>query len=82
MSTKSVIFSNPDDVIDFVKIVEKYPFDIWKKRELLLTGNPVRYIGRRNRMWMKADTETKKWYTKTEFVKSQRMGRLCKRKYG
>lgn len=22
MSTKSVIFSNPDDVIDFVKIVE------------------------------------------------------------
>jgi predicted PurR-regulated permease PerM len=55
---------------------------IWKKRELLLTGNPVRYIGRRNRMWMKADTETKKWYTKTEFVKSQRMGRLCKRKYG
>ena len=25
MSTKSVIFSNPDDVIDFVKIVEKYP---------------------------------------------------------
>ena len=53
-----------------------------EKRELLLTGNPVRYIGRRNRMWMKADTETKKWYTKTEFVKSQRMGRLCKRKYG
>ena len=33
-------------------------------------------------MWMKANTETKKWYTKTEFVKSQRMGRLCKRKYG
>lgn len=28
MSTKSVIFSNPDDVIDFVKIVEKYPFDM------------------------------------------------------
>ena len=28
MSTKSVIFSNPDDVIDFVKIVEKYPL-IW-----------------------------------------------------
>lgn len=53
-----------------------------EKKELLLTGNPVRYIGRRNRMWMKADTETKKWYTKTEFVKSQRMGRLCKRKYG
>lgn len=51
---------------------------IWKKRELLLTGNPVRYIGRRNRMWMKADIETKKWYTKTEFVESQRMGRLCK----
>lgn len=49
-----------------------------EKRELLLTGNPVRYIGRRNRMWMKADTETKKWYTKTEFVESQRMGRLCK----
>ena len=51
---------------------------IWKKKELLLTGNPVRYIGRRNRMWMKADIETKKWYTKTEFVESQRMGRLCK----
>lgn len=49
-----------------------------EKRELLLTGNPVRYIGRRNRMWMKADMETKKWYTKTEFVESQRMGRLCK----
>lgn len=49
-----------------------------EKRELLLTGNPVRYIGRRNRMWMKADIETKKWYTKTEFVESQRMGRLCK----
>ena len=26
MSTKNVIFSNPGDVIDFVKIVEKYPF--------------------------------------------------------
>ena len=25
MSTKKVIFSNPGDVIDFVKIVEKYP---------------------------------------------------------
>ena len=32
MSTKSVIFSNPDDVIDFVKIVEKYPFDMDMKR--------------------------------------------------
>ena len=28
MSTKNVIFSNPGDVIDFVKIVEKYPFDM------------------------------------------------------
>ena len=28
MSTKKVIFSNPGDVIDFVKIVEKYPFDM------------------------------------------------------
>ena len=28
MSTKNVIFSNPNDVIDFVKIVEKYPFDM------------------------------------------------------
>lgn len=27
MSTKNVIFSNPGDVIDFVKIVEKYPFE-------------------------------------------------------
>ncbi len=63
-------------------LLRRMSMSIWKKRELLLTGNPVRYIGRRNRMWMKADTETKKWYTKTEFVKSQRMGRLCKRKYG
>ena len=32
MSTKNVIFSNPGDVIDFVKIVEKYPFDMDMKR--------------------------------------------------
>ena len=32
MSTKKVIFSNPGDVIDFVKIVEKYPFDMDMKR--------------------------------------------------
>ena len=32
MSTKNVIFSNPNDVIDFVKIVEKYPFDMDMKR--------------------------------------------------
>ena len=38
MSTKSVIFSNPDDVIDFVKIVEKYPFDMDMKRTGCTTG--------------------------------------------
>ena len=32
MRTKKVIFSNPGDVIDFVKIVEKYPFDMDMKR--------------------------------------------------
>ena len=32
MSTKKVIFSNPGDVIDFVKIVEKYPFNMDMKR--------------------------------------------------
>ena len=30
--SKNVIFSNPGDVIDFVKIVEKYPFDMDMKR--------------------------------------------------
>lgn len=32
MNTKKVIFSNPDDVINFVKIVEKYPYDMDMKR--------------------------------------------------
>ena len=32
MNAKKVIFSNPDDVINFVKIVEKYPYDMDMKR--------------------------------------------------
>lgn len=32
MSTKNVIFSNPEEVIDFVKIVEKYPYNMDMKR--------------------------------------------------
>lgn len=32
MSTRNVIFSNPDDVINFLKIVEKYPYDMDMKR--------------------------------------------------
>ena len=32
MSTKNIIFSNPDDVINFLKIVEKYPYDMDMKR--------------------------------------------------
>ncbi len=28
MSSKTVVFSNPDDVMKFVKTVEKYPFDM------------------------------------------------------
>ena len=47
MSTKSVIFSNPDDVIDFVKIVEKYPFDMDMKRgrylSLIHISEPTRH---------------------------------------
>ena len=32
MNAKKVIFSNPDDVINFVKIVENYPYDMDMKR--------------------------------------------------
>lgn len=42
MSTKNVIFSNPGDVIDFVKIVEKYPFDMDMKRGRYIVKVPVR----------------------------------------
>jgi len=43
MSTKKVIFSNPGDVIDFVKIVEKYPFDMDMKRgRYIVDAVPVR----------------------------------------
>lgn len=28
MSKKTVVFSNPDDVMNFVKTVEKYPYDM------------------------------------------------------
>lgn len=28
MSRKTVVFSNPDDVMNFVKAVEKYPYDM------------------------------------------------------
>ncbi len=28
MSRKTVVFSNPDDVMNFVKVVEKYPYDM------------------------------------------------------
>lgn len=32
MSKKMVMFRNPDDVLDFVKKVEKYPYDMDMKR--------------------------------------------------
>lgn len=28
MSSRTVVFSNPDDVMNFVKTVEKYPYDM------------------------------------------------------
>lgn len=28
MSRRTVVFSNPDDVINFVRTVEKYPYDM------------------------------------------------------
>lgn len=28
MSQKTVMFSNPDDIMNFVKMVEKYPYDM------------------------------------------------------
>ena len=41
MSTKNVIFSNPGDVIDFVKIVEKYPFDMDMNRGRYMMKNAM-----------------------------------------
>ena len=32
MSRKIVVFHNPDEVLDFVKKVEKYPYDMDMKR--------------------------------------------------
>ena len=32
MSKKIVVFHNPDEVLDFVKKVEKYPYDMDMKR--------------------------------------------------
>lgn len=44
MNAKKVIFSNPDDVINFVKIVEKYPYDMDMKRGRYIVDakSPVR----------------------------------------
>ena len=55
MSTKKVIFSNPGDVIDFVKIVEKYPFDMDMKRGSPNTssGNYFAYSMARLSRWPK-----------------------------
>ena len=32
MSRKTIAFSNPDDVMNFVRTVEKYPFDMDVRR--------------------------------------------------
>lgn len=32
MSSKTIVFSNPDDVMNFVKTVEQYPYDMDVKR--------------------------------------------------
>ena len=32
MNNRTIVFSNPDDVVNFVQTVEKYPYDMDMKR--------------------------------------------------